>query len=93
MEELEKQSQWDTIYKCLQETGLVLFEPDGIIIDAETGETENIGVECLIDLRTHYVQVEDYLKAAYVHARVLEYKERWPDAYNREHELLLMPAA
>ena len=93
MEELEKQTHWDTIYKCLSESGLVLFEPDGIIIDADTGETENIGVECLIDLRTHYVQVEDYRKAAYVHARVLEYKDRWPEAYNREHELLLMPAA
>jgi len=93
MEELEKHGKWDTIYKCLHESGLVLFEPDGIIIDAETGETENIGVECLIDLRTHYVQVEDYHKAAYVHARVLEYKELWPDAYNREYELLLLPAA
>ena len=93
MEEMEKQTHWDTIYKCLQESGLVLFEPDGIIIDAETGETENIGVECLIDLRTHYVQVEDYRKAAYVHARVLEYKDRWPEAYKREYELLLKPAA
>ena len=93
MEELEIQARWDTIYKCLRESGLVLFEPDGIIIDAETGETENIGVECLIDLRTHYVQVEDYLKAGFVHRHILEYKERWPEAYNREYELLLKRAA
>ena len=93
MEELEIHSKWETIYNCLQESGLALFEPDGIIVDAETGETENIGVECLIDLRTHYVQVEDYRKAAYVHARVLEYKDRWLDAYNREYELLLKPVA
>ena len=93
MEELEKYAKWETIYKCLRESGLVLFEPNGIIIDAETGETENIGVECLIDLRTHFVEIEDYPKAAYVHTRILEYKDRWPEAYNREHELLLMPAA
>jgi len=93
MEELEIQGHWDIIYKCLCESGLVLFEPDGIIIDEVSGETENIGVECLIDLRTHFIDIEDYYKAAFVHRLVLEYKEAWPDAYNREYELLLMPAA
>jgi hypothetical protein len=52
MEELEKHAKWETIYKCRRESGLVLFEPDGIIIDEETGETENVGVEYLIDLST-----------------------------------------
>ncbi len=93
MEELEKHAKWETIYNCLQESGLVLFEPDGIIVDAETGETENIGVECLIDLRTYFVEIEDYLKAGFVHTHILEYKDRWPEAYNRDYELLLMPAA
>lgn len=93
MEELEKHAKWETIYKCLHESGLVLFEPDGIIIDEETGETENVGVECLIDLRTHFVQIEEYRKAAFVHRHILEYKERWPDTYNREYDLLLKPAA
>ena len=93
MEELEKHAKWETIYKCLQESGLVLFEPDGIIVDEETGETENVGVECLIDLRTHFVQIEEYRKAAFVHRHILEYMDRWPKAYNRDHELLLKPAA
>ena len=93
MEELEKHAKWETIYNCLQESGLVLFEPDGIIIDEETGETENVGVECLIDLRTYFVQIEEYRKAAYVHRLIKEYKETWPDAYNREYELLLKPVA
>ena len=92
MEELEKYAKWETIYKCLHEAAW-LFEPDGIIIDAETGETENIGVECLIDLRTHFVQIEEYRKAAFVHRHILEYIDRWPKAYNRDHELLLKPAA
>ena len=93
MEELEKYAKWETIYKCLHESGLVLFEPDGIIVDEETGETENVGVECLIDLRTHFVQIEEYHKAAFVHRLIQEYKETWPDAYNKEYELLLKPAA
>ena len=93
MEEHEKHSGWETIYKCLQESGLVLFEPDGIIVDAETGETENIGVECLIDLRTYFVEIEDYRKAGFVHTHILEFKDRWPEAYNREYDLLLKPAA
>ena len=93
MEELEIQDRWNTIYKCLYQTGLVLFEPDGIIIDEVTGETENIGVECLIDLRTHFVDIEDYRKAGFVHRHILEYKERWPNAYNREYDLPLKPAA
>ena len=70
-----------------------LVRARGIIIDAQTGETENIGVECLIDLRTYFVEIEEYRKAAFVHRLIQEYKECWPEAYNREYELILRSTA
>jgi hypothetical protein len=72
---------------------MVLFERDGIIINEKTGDTENVGAECLIDLSTHFVQIEEYQKVAFVHRLVFEYKETWPQAYNSAHEILLMPVA
>ena len=86
--EYEEKRLWMNIYGCLLSCGLDLFEPNGL-----TQELDGVGVECLLGLRTHFESREAYGRAAFVHKMILEYQKRWPEAYNRECELLLKPAA
>ena len=86
--EYEEKRLWMTIYGCLLSCGLDLFEPGGL-----TQELDGVGVECLLGLRTHFESREAYGRAGFVHRHILEYKERWPEAYNLKYELILKPAA
>ena len=84
----EEKCLWMNIYGCLLTCGLDLFEPGGRI-----NRQKGIGVECLVSLRTHFEGRGAYGRAAFVHKMILEHQKRWPEAYNREYELLLRPSA
>lgn len=68
---------WMDLYGGLLKFGLLLFEPEGRIVDEDTGFM--MGPEYLIDLRTHFEEREAYGRAAHVHRFIQEYHARWPE--------------
>ena len=79
LDELYKdEPPWKELWDGLLHFGLELFEPDGLCIAEDTGNS--IGIECLFGLRTYFEDIELSWRAGHVHELIQEYQKRWPDA-------------